>query len=107
MEKYVTFVRLNKNNLEYENAQKVGIKNYVKEHNIELNSEMEIEVNIPKEEENIEMLVKNCNKTCTVIVYDLNVFGRTIESILNIVKYLLDNSVRVISINQNLDLMLL
>lgn len=104
MKKIVTFVRINNNNLEYGKLQKNGITGYVKEHNVVLTEEIEIEVNVPSEEENIVNLLRNCNESCTVIVYDLNVFGRTTEVILNHVNYLLDHQVRIISVNQNLDL---
>jgi DNA invertase Pin-like site-specific DNA recombinase len=40
----------------------------------------------------------------TLLVYDLNVFGRTVETILEIVKFLLENKIRIVVINQNLDL---
>lgn len=38
------------------------------------------------------------------MVSDLNVFGRSIETILEIVKFLLSNKVRILVVNQNLDL---
>jgi len=104
MEKIVSFVRVNNNNLGYGDAQKEGITSYVKQHNIVLTEEIEIEVNVPSEEENIVNLLKNCNESCTVIIYDLNVFGRTTENILKHVNYLLDHQVRIISVHQNLDL---
>ena len=104
MKKIVSFVRVNNNNLDYVDLQKNGITGYVKEHNIVLTEEIEIEVNVPSEEENIVNLLKNCNESCTVIIYDLNVFGRTTEVILEHVNYLLDHQVRIISVHQNLDL---
>jgi len=104
MKKIVSFVRVNNNNLDYVDLQKNGITGYVKEHNIVLTEEIEIEVNVPSEEENIVNLLKNCNESCTVIIYDLNVFGRTTEVILDHVNYLLDHQVRIISVHQNLDL---
>lgn len=104
MKKTVSFVRVNMYNAKYVEAQKLSISNYVQKHNIELNDQIEIEVNFPKEEENIINLLKSCNHSCTVIVSDLNVFGRTTEVILEILKYLLAKKVRIISVNQNLDL---
>ncbi|WP_419769620.1 MAG: recombinase family protein [Candidatus Marinarcus sp.] len=105
MAKIVSFVRINNYNLEYVSSQKEAINNYVKKHNIDLSDTIEIEVNIPKQEENILNLLKNCHESCTVIVSDLNVFGRTTEVILEILKYLLKKKVRIISVNQNLDLL--
>lgn len=104
MKKIVSFVRVNTNNLEYVELQKNGISKYINDHNIVLTEEIKIEVNVPKEEENIANLLKNCNESCTVIIYDLNVFGRTTEIILQHVNFLLDHQVRIISVNQNLDL---
>lgn len=104
MKKTVSFVRVNMYNAKYVEAQKLSISNYVKKHNVELTDQIEIEVNFPKEEENIINLLKSCNHSCTVIVSDLNVFGRTTEVILEILKYLLAKKVRIISVNQNLDL---
>ncbi len=104
MKKTVSFVRINMYNAKYVEAQKLSIEKYVKKNNIDLDEQIEIEVNFPKEEENIINLLKSCNHSCTVIVSDLNVFGRTTEVILEILKYLLKKKVRVISVNQNLDL---
>ena len=104
MKKTVSFVRVNMYNAKYVEAQKQSILSYVKKHNLELDDQIEIEVNFPKEEENIINLLKSCNHSCTVIVSDLNVFGRTTEVILEILRYLLAKKVRIISVNQNLDL---
>jgi len=104
MKKTVSFIRINRNNQAYVDLQVTGITNYVKQHNIVLSEEIEIEVNVPSEENNITDLLKNCNESCTVIIYDLNVFGRTTEVILKHINYLLDHKVRIISVNQNLDL---
>ncbi|MDD2640791.1 MAG: recombinase family protein [Sulfurimonadaceae bacterium] len=104
MAKTVSFVRVNKYNAKYVESQKNAIEKYLKKSNIELDEQIEIEVNFPKEEENIINLLKSCTQSCTVIVSDLNVFGRTTEVILEILKYLLKKKVRVISVNQNLDL---
>ncbi len=48
--------------------------------------------------------LKNCQSSSTLLIYDLNVFGRTIETILEIVKFLLSNKIRILVIKQNLDL---
>ena len=50
---------------------------------------IEININTPSEEKNILELLKNCEMNSTIIVSNLNVFGRTIETILEIVKFLL------------------
>ncbi len=48
--------------------------------------------------------LKNSQSKSTLLVADLNVFGRTVETILEIVKFLLSNKIRIIVIKQNLDL---
>lgn len=104
MKKVVSFVRVNAYNSKYVEAQKLSIEQYVKKNSIELDEEIEIEVNFPKQEQNIIDLLKTTKESSTIIVSDLNVFGRTTELILQILKYLLKKKVRVVSVNQNLDL---
>lgn len=104
MSKVITYVRVNKNFEEYTQTQKENINNYVKEHNINISKQIEIEINQPNEEKNILELLKSCEKNSKIIVYDLNVFGRTIERILEIVKFLLENKINIVVIKQNLDL---
>ena len=104
MNKLISFIRINKNNEEYTQKQAIGIAKYVKEKNLTLHNNVEIEVNVPEDEHNIQSLLTDCKKGCTILVYDLNVFGRTVASILEMVKYLLNGGVRIVSINQNLDL---
>ena len=103
MNKVVSFIRVNKNNDEYTNAQAVGIAKYLKEKNLKLDKSIEVEVNIPNEESNISQILETCKKGCVVVVNDINVFGRTTIKILDNIKYLLDHEVRIISVKQNLD----
>ncbi len=104
MEKLVSFIRVNKNSPEYTSTQVDGIKEYLIDNNLELHGSVKAEVSIPNEEENIFVLLEDCKKGCIVLVYDINVFGRTTASILKMINHLLDNEARIISINQNLDL---
>jgi len=104
MEKTVAFIRINNNNSEYTLEQVKGLKEYASKKNIEISEHMSIEVNVPKEEENIKYLLDDCKKGCTILAYDLNVFGRTIESIVEIIRNLLQNDVRILIVRQNLDL---
>lgn len=104
MKKIVSFVRINTHNAKYIEFQKLSIEKYIRTNNIELDEQIEIEVNFPKEEEKIIHILKSLNQAYTVIVSDLNVFGRTTEVILEILKYLLKKKVHIISVNQNLDL---
>lgn len=104
MSKVITYVRVNKNNVEYTQKQKDEINGYIQENKIEVLRNFEVEINRPSEEKNILDLLKSCQKNSKIIVYDLNVFGRTIERILEIVKFLLENKINIIVIKQNLDL---
>ena len=103
MEKVVSFIRVNKNNDEYTDAQAYGIAKYLMDNNLQLDKNIEVEVNIPQDESNINEILKTCKKGCSVIVYDINVFGRTTLSILNNIKFLLNHGVRIISAKQNLN----
>ena len=103
MDKVVSFIRVNKNNEEYTDAQAIGIASYLKNNNLNLDKSIEVEVNIPNEESNIFTILETCKDGCIVVVYDINVFGRTTATILKNIRYLLDHGVRIISVNQNLD----
>jgi DNA invertase Pin-like site-specific DNA recombinase len=104
MSKVFTYLRINKNNNSYTKLQEDGIISYVKEHNIEIFHNIEVEISAPDEEKNILELLKSCQMNSTLLVYDLNVFGRTVERILEIVKFLLESKIRILVIKQNLDL---
>jgi putative DNA-invertase from lambdoid prophage Rac len=104
MEKIISFIRINKNNEEYTQNQAIGIAKYLHQNNLQLHNNVEIEVNVPEDEEKITTLLTDCKRGCTILVYDLNVFGRTISSILDMLRNLLNGGVRIVSINQNLDL---
>jgi len=104
MDKSISFIRINKNDEQYTQNQALKIAEYVKKNNIKLHSNVELEVSIPVEEKNILELLTDCKKGCTIIVADINVFGRTITTILNMINNLLNGGVRIVSINQNLDL---
>lgn len=104
MSKVFAYIRINKNNETYTEAQKVSIDKFINKQNISIQKYIEIEINTPSEEKNILELLKNCEKNSTIVVSDLNVFGRTIENILEIVKFLLANKIRILVVKQNLDL---
>ena len=78
--------------------------NYLLKNNITDFKNIEINISAPIEEKNILELLKNCEMNSTIIVSNLNVFGRTIETILEIVRFLLTNKIRIIIVEQNLDL---
>jgi len=104
MSKIFSFMRVNNNNEVYTKEQKQGLDSYVKKNNISIYQSIEIEIDTPENEKNILDFLKNCQASSTLLVYDLNVFGRTIETILEIVKFLLSNKIRILVIKQNLDL---
>lgn len=98
------YIRNNENNQKYTQDQKLTIEKYLEKNNITDFGNIEITINTPNEERNILELLKNCQMNSTIIVSNLNVFGRTIETILEIVKFLLTNKIRIIVVEQNLDL---
>lgn len=104
MSKIFSFVRVNNNNELYTKTQKRGLESYKNKNNISVYKEIEIVINTPEDEKNILDFLKSCETSSTLLVYDLNVFGRTIETILEIVKFLLSNKIRIIVVKQNLDL---
>ncbi len=105
MSKIFTYIRNNANNEKYTQEQKEAILNYISKKNISVYKNIEIVINTPKDEKNILQLLENCEKNSTLVVTNLNVFGRTIENIIKIVKFLLQNKIRIIVIEQNLDLL--
>jgi putative DNA-invertase from lambdoid prophage Rac len=104
MPKFFTYIRKNENNLKYTQEQIESIEKYVNKHNINIYKNIEIIISTSSEEKNILELLKNCEMNSTIIVSNLNVFGRTIETILEIVKFLLSNKIRILVVEQNLDL---
>ena len=98
------YIRINENNQKYTQDQKDLIGRYLEKNNITNFKNIEINISTPSEEKNILELLKNCQMNSTIIVSNLNVFGRTIETILEIVKFLLTNKIRIIVVEQNLDL---
>ncbi|HJE03959.1 putative DNA-invertase from lambdoid prophage Rac [Aliarcobacter thereius] len=105
MSKVFTYIRASEAQQDYAQNQKKSIENYVSKKRIEVYKEIIIEINRPQEERNLLKLIENCEKNSTLIVANLNVFGRTINAILKIVKYLLSNNIRIVIVEQNLDLL--
>ena len=99
----VRFIRVNKNNNYYTESQIVGIKKYMELNNLVLDKSIEVEVNIPNEEENVFKILESCKAGCTVVVYDINVFGRTTAIILMNIRYLLSHGVYIKSVVQNFE----
>ena len=104
MAKNFTYIRNNENNQKYTLEQRASVENYLFKNNITDFKNIEINISTPIEERNILELLKNCEMNSTIIVSNLNVFGRTIETILEIVRFLLTNKIRIIIVEQNLDL---
>ena len=105
MSKNFTYIRRNQNNINYTQEQIKLISNYVLKNSLTIYKNIEIEINRASQEKNIIQLLENCEKNSTIIVANLNVFGRTIDRILEIVKFLLSNKIRIIVVEQNLDLL--
>ena len=104
MSKIFTYIRNNENNQKYTLEQRASVENYLFKNNITDFKNIEINISTPIEERNILELLKNCEMNSTIIVSNLNVFGRTIETSLEIVRFLLTNKIRIIIVEQNLDL---
>ena len=104
MSKIFTYIRNNENNQKYTLEQRASVENYLLKNNITDFKNIEINISAPIEEKNILEILKNCEMNSTIIVSNLNVFGRTIETILEIVRFLLTNKIRIIIVEQNLDL---
>ena len=105
MSKIFTYIRNNQNNDKYTQEQKEAIQGYIVKQNLQVYKNIEINISTPAEEKNILQLLENCEKNSIIVVANLNVFGRTIETILEIVKFLLANKIRSIVVEQNLDLL--
>lgn len=105
MSKNFTYIRKNQNNEKYTQTQEESIEKYINKHNFKIDKKIEIDISTPSEEKNILQLLENCEKNSTLVVSNLNVFGRSIETILEIVKFLLSNKIRIIVVEQNLDLL--
>ena len=105
MSKNFTYIRRNQNNINYTQEQRKLISNYVLKNSLTIYKNIEIEINRASQEKNILELLENCQMNTTIIVSNLNVFGRTIETILEILKFLLANKIRIIVVEQNLDLL--
>lgn len=104
MSRIFTYVRVNKNNEKYALEQHELLEEYIQRNKYSIYKNIEIDISIPLEEKNILDLLKNCEKNSTIIVADLNVFGRTIENILEIVKFILSNKIRILVVKQKLEL---
>ena len=104
MSKIFTYIRNNENNQKYTLEQRASVENYLVKNDITNFKNIEINISTPIEEKNILELLKNCEMNSTIIVSNLNVFGRTIETILEIVKFFLSNKIRILVVEQNLEL---
>ena len=105
MSKIFTYIRNNQNNDKYTQEQKEAIQGYIVKQKLQVYKNIEINISTPAEEKNILQLLENCEKNSIIVVANLNVFGRTIETILEIVKFLLSNKIRILVVEQNLDLL--
>lgn len=104
MSKILTYIRINKNNEEYTKKQKFILDEFIRKKNLLISKSFEIDISIPSEEKNILELLKNCQRDSTLVISNLNVLGRTIDTILEIVKFLLANKVKILVVEQNLEL---
>ncbi|MGB5793200.1 recombinase family protein [Poseidonibacter sp.] len=104
MSKIFTYVRVNKNNQSYVQEQMELLEKYIQSNNFSVYKNIEIDITSSNDEKYILESLKDCEKKSTIIVADLNVFGRTIENILEIVKHILSNKIRILVVKQKLEL---
>lgn len=104
MSKIFTFIRVNKNNQSYVQEQMELLEKYIQNNNFSVYKNIEIDITSSNDEKYILESLKDCEKKSTIIVADLNVFGRTIENILEIVKHILSNKIRILVVKQKLEL---
>lgn len=104
MSKVFTYIRVNALNEIYTSNQRKSINEYISKKEILVQKNIELDISTPSEEKNILELLRNCEKNSTLIIANLNVLGRTIDTILEIVKFLLSNKVKILVVQQNLEL---
>jgi DNA invertase Pin-like site-specific DNA recombinase len=102
----ISFIRLN-NSSDNANNQIKSIANYISEHSFVLIDTIEISIDSSSDEYKINELrelTTNNKENVFLLIYDLNVLGRTIVDILDVIYSLLDSKIGIISINQKLEL---
>ena len=104
MSNYKVLLRVNQNNIEYTKNQIQDLKIYLEQNQINNYDMISVEVDLPTKEADIVQQLNNCNNGCILIVHDLNVFGRTINNILDVINQLLLKNIRIIVLKQSLDL---
>jgi putative DNA-invertase from lambdoid prophage Rac len=104
MSQIIAFIRTNEHNLDYSDQQITNIKEYLIANKMDLSKLLKAQVNVPLEENNVLVVLEETKDGDTIVVNDINVFGRTIEAILDTINLLLNRGIRIISIKQNYDL---
>ena len=101
MKKVVSFIRINVNNEEYTQSQARGIAKYIKDNNYNLEKNIEVEVNIPDEEENIFKLLYLISKVDGTVddkeLYDLKESVYSVSQSLGINSYVNDDQLNNLS----------
>ena len=104
MSKIFTYVRVNKNNQSYVQEQIELLEKYIQSNNFSVYKNIEMDITSADDEKYILDSLKDCERNSTIIIADLNVFGRTIENILEIVKHILSKKIRILVVKQKLEL---
>lgn len=102
--KNVVFFRTNKNFLDSAKNEESQIKDYLLKNNIKLDDVIEIQINSPLEEKNMQQILTLNGNGVTLITYSLFSFGRNIESITRNIQTILDNGFKISILSQNLEL---
>jgi len=102
----ISFIRSSSSNVENSSKQMKHIANYITQHSFVLIDSIDICIDTSADEHKMSKLkeLKSDKENTFLLVYDLNVLGRTISGIIDVISSLLDNNIGIISINQKLEL---
>jgi putative DNA-invertase from lambdoid prophage Rac len=104
MSKIVSFTRVNSNNSDYEVAQLEGVKSYIKSSGLSLNQNIKVDISAPSMEDDMKQVITDLEEGITLVVYSLHNLGRTVENILEAINTILEKSIRLVVVEQQLDL---
>jgi len=102
----ISFIRSSSANSENSSKQMKNIANYIAQHSFVLIDSIDIRIDTSADEHKMSQLkeLTSDKENTFLLICDLNVLGRTISGILDIISALLDRNIGIISINQKLEL---
>lgn len=104
MKKIITLILVNEENEVYTTAQATTIAKYIKNNRLKVKQNIELTIDKINNKQNVIDIFKEYNNNTTLIISDLDILGRTIPSIIELLEMLLSMKIDIIIINQNLDL---